>query len=396
MTQTASDQIYNEVYAQLGGSGFVYDLDKMAEHLGSLRADGLRLWYACKANPLSAILHTVKESGFSFDVASMGELEQVIRIGADPKKVLVTGPVKTKELLQRALEFGLEWFVLESPKQFQLLHSLSEELGRPVNALLRLQLSWDSREQSVLGGNEVTAFGMDPESWGEVKSSNYVHLRGVHVFQWGNLLEEEKIGLIWKRIAEVAKEFANEQGFPLDILDLGGGLGISYKDASRRVSWKVLQQKIREAKEISGAQEIWLELGRYAVGPFGSYVTQVEERKVVRGKNILLCRGGSHHLVRPALVGESFPAQVLGRSTDYLSTFEVHGPLCTSLDKLGTFSLPETVEAGDLMVFHQAGAYGFTESMPYFLCHDLAGEAVVKGGRISVVRKVENASSWMK
>lgn len=393
---TSKEQKYAQAYEHMGGSGFLYDLDEMKVHLQSLKSQGVRLWYACKANPLSAVLKTVKEAGLSFDVASKGELEQVIRAGADPKRVLLTGPVKTRELIQQALDFGMDWFVLESPQQFELLNSLAANSGRSVNALLRLQLSWELDTESVLGGNKVTAFGMDPESWGKVLSTDFVKLRGIHVFQWGNLLEEEKLGFIWKKIAESAKEFSRRQGFALDVLDLGGGLGISYEDPSKKVSWSHLEKKLQEAKALSGAGEVWLELGRYAVGPFGTYITQVEERKTVRGKNLLLCRGGSHHLVRPALVGESFPAQVVGRTSDSLGFFNVHGPLCTSLDHLGTYSFPSDTAAGDLLAFYQAGAYGFTESMPYFLCHEIAGEAVWKDGKITVLRKVEEASSWLK
>lgn len=375
-----------------GGSCYAYDLDSLGEHLRSIRADGVRPWYACKANPLSAVLEVVRESGFSFDVASPGELEQVMRAGADPANVLLTGPVKSESFLRRALELGVRWIVVESREQLSRISALSE--GREINVLIRLQLEWGAGK-SVLGGSELTAFGLPPEDWGKLPVLPGLRYRGVHVFQWGNIKSAAELAGIWARIAEEAKEFARAQGFTLEVLDLGGGLGIPYDREGVAFAWEEVKPGLARAREISGAKELWLELGRYAVGPFGYYLTKVEERKSVRGKNFLLCPGGAHHMVRPALVGESFPLRLEGKSGP-TGKFHVHGPLCTALDRLGTYELAESAAAGDLCVFSQAGAYGFTESMPYFLCHEGAAELVWRGGEWRVVRERAPAASWLR
>lgn len=375
-----------------GGSGYAYDLDALAKHLLSIRAEGVRPWFACKANPLSAILEVVKESGFSFDVASLGELEQVVRVGADPQKIILTGPVKTEAFLKRALDLGVCWFVAESREQLSNLSRLAE--GRELNILLRLQLDWAAGE-SVLGGSQITAFGLSPVDWGDLPALPGIHYRGVHVFQWGNIQAAEDLGAIWERIALVAKEFSAAQGFPLEVLDLGGGLGIPYDGEGLSFSWAAVVPWLQSARAISGAGELWLELGRYAVGPFGYYFTPIVERKTVRGENFLLCTGGAHHMVRPALVKESFPMRIEGRE-GATEKFHVHGPLCTALDRLGTFDLPATAAPGDLCVFSQAGAYGFTESMPYFLCHEGAAELIWRNGDWRVVRERTPASAWLR
>ncbi len=391
-----SDQSIAQIHERLQGSFFLYNLDEMAIHLQSLSIDGVRLWYACKANPLSAVLATVNEANLSFDVASLGELQQLIGLGVDSQKILLTGPVKQQQFLVRALEYGVEWFVLESPRQLARLQEMAARMDRKVNALIRLQLDWPQGEGSVLGGGEVSAFGMSPMDWGKVSSTANVAIRGVHVFQWGNVLVEEKLVVIWRRIADEAREFSKAQGFPLDVLDLGGGLGISYENPQERVDWDRLKSSFSELRRLSGAKEIWLELGRFAVGPFGSYVTAVEEIKTVKGEKFVLCNGGSHHLVRPALVKESFPARVLGKSSEQDEKMHVHGPLCTALDRLGTYDLPSDIREGDLLVFSQVGAYGFTESMPFFLCHELAGEVVWKNGDVRVAREVALPSFWLR
>ncbi|RZA04994.1 MAG: PLP-dependent decarboxylase [Proteobacteria bacterium] len=390
-------QNLTDAYARAGGSFYAYDLDAMGAHLSSLKAEGLRLWYACKANPLSAVLECVKESGFSFDVASLGELEQVLKIGADPKRILLTGPVKSDAFLLRAFAAGTEWFVAESHAQLHRLEKYAAAAGRPVNILLRLQLDWDSGAKSVLGGNKITAFGLGVEDWGNLPALAHLRYRGVHVFQWGNVLSAATLGEVWKRIAEVARQYSDAQGFALDVLDLGGGIGISYEEPGGMLEWESLLEPLAEARRVAGAGELWMELGRYAVGPFGTYVTKVMEKKNVRGESFLLCNGGSQHMVRPALVKESFPCRNLNSARSRpAKKFHVHGPLCTALDCLGSFSLPEDSAEEDLLAFSQCGAYGFTESMPYFLCHELAGEWAWQNGNWRELRKVEAAGSWLR
>ncbi len=388
---------FRKSHRELGGSFFAYDLDAMSAHLKALATPGLRLWYACKANPLSAVLECVHEAGFSLDVASIGELRQALRAGVPGARILLTGPVKSTAFLQLAFASGVRTFVAESRAQLEALQALALEHHCEVDVLLRLQLEWEGAEKSVLGGSGVSAFGLSPEDWGVLPEHSQLRYRGVHVFQWGNVLSVETLGKIWDRIAEEAKNFAGRQGFALDVLDLGGGLGISYKNPAEKIDWEKVRALLPRVRELSGAGELWLELGRYAVGPFGSYVTEVIEKKSVRGHSFLLCAGGAQHLVRPALVGESFPARVLEADPGApKEDFFVHGPLCTALDRLGTYSLPASTEAGDLLVFAQTGAYGFTESMPYFLCHDLAGEIVVKEGQTKILRPVQSAENWLK
>lgn len=389
-----SDESLKSMHRDLGGSFFAYDLDAMRIHLRGLQAEGVRLWYACKANPLSAVLQTVAEAGLSFDVASIGELKQVLAQGVAGEKILLTGPGKSDAFLREAFAAQVKTFVVESPEQLKRVGKLADEKKIKVDILLRLQLDWTGDATSVLGGSKLSVFGQSLEEWGPLPQSANLNYRGVHVFQWGNILSVHELTKIWLKIADEARSFAAKNNFTLDVLDLGGGLGISYQDSSR-LAWEELKPAFEQVKERSRAKEIWLELGRYAVGPFGHYVTEVLERKTIKGQKFLVCAGGSNHILRPALVNESFPARVLGK-VGLATKFFVHGPLCTALDRLGELELSQETGAGDLLVFSQSGAYGFTESMPFFLCHDLAGEVVLKDGAAKVLRPVVPASTWLR
>jgi len=100
-------------------------------------------------------------------------------------------------------------------------------------------------------------------------------------------------------------------------------------------------------------------------------------------------------MARPALVGESFPCEAFMNESTETKCFAVHGPLCTALDTLGEFNLPSNLKVGDWLEFKRAGAYGFSESMPYFLCHNLVGEAMIYQGELMVPRMPKTNLEWM-
>ena len=126
------------------------------------------------------------------------------------------------------------------------------------------------------------------------------------------------------------------------------------------------------------------------------YITKVVDRKKTYNKDVLVLEGGINHIARSALVNESFPIQLLRKSAAELKSFRVHGPLCTSIDFLGEYMLPVDIQVGDVLAFKQVGAYGFTESMQFFLCHSLPGEAIIHNGKIKIMRQIQTAQLWLK
>ena len=156
-----------------------------------------------------------------------------------------------------------------------------------------------------------------------------------------------------------------------------------------------VNELLREFKAEFKPQKIWMELGRYTVAGCGTYFTQVIDRKSVRGKEILVTDGGINHIARPALTGQPFPCSLFRQSSASESAFQVHGPLCTALDALGSFELPNDTAPGDWLAFSMAGAYGFTEAMPFFLCHNLPAEVTYYNGDLMTPRPVRSSADWL-
>jgi diaminopimelate decarboxylase len=376
---------------------FYYDLDKLQGHLEEMAQvlhPDIKLWYACKANPMSAILKVLRNLGFGIDIASTGEMHQVLNTGIKGQDLIATGPGKSKEYLSHLVKSGVENIVIESHNQLIWLNEVCHELNTQTNALLRLQLDWQEGK-SVLGGNSITPFGLDSQEWQKINIEDYPHIniKGIHIFQWGNILETDRLETIWRRCIEEAQSLAHSLDLRLEIIDLGGGLGVPYKDETP-LNFKEVHQLLVSLKEEYQLEKIWMELGRFAVAECGQYLTKVLDKKTVRGRDILVVEGGINHIARPALTNEAFPC-ISFRKSSASKEYHVHGPLCTSLDFLGAHELPTDIQIGDWIVFNQSGAYGFTESMPYFLCHGLPGEVIKYRDDLMIPRPPKTSYEWM-
>jgi len=386
---------------------FVYQLDALKTHLATLQQqDVIKLWFAVKANPLSKIIQTLDSEGFNFDVASTGELNQVLAQGIDASRILNTGPAKTKKQIAAFVKKGVNTFVVESLNQLNWLNEaiLEQEKSRYVDkpqVLLRVQLQWNEGEKNPLGGNSLTPFGLSVAEWQNIHVDNYpaLNLCGLHIFQWGNMLNNEKMFSLWSQMIAPLTDLAKSIGMTLDVLDLGGGLGIDYLGEGNTLSWSKIIEDLAIIKAEAGVKELWLELGRFAVAECGYYVVPVVDRKINYEQEQLVLAAGINHLIRPAITDQPFPVRILRKDFDEKNTemqhFDLHGPLCTSMDKLGHLPLPSDIAVGEQLVFGYTGAYGFTESMPFFLCHELAAEYVFQNGTLTQVRAAKSASSYL-
>lgn len=389
----------DELSSQLDTPFFVYDLDTLNAHLARLVTQTqVKLWYAVKANPLSKVIQSLDSAGFNFDVASKGELEQVLAQGINSERVLNTGPAKSPKQIKHFIERGVRIFVAESLNQVRWLNEQASLLNCQLQVLLRVQLRWPEGEKNPLGGDSLTPFGLGCDEWQALNTRDYPALNfdGLHIFQWGNMLSSDKLAELWSQMIAPLTQLADDLGINLKVLDLGGGLGIPYTLDAPTLSWDTLIDALAKIKRDAGVDELWMELGRYAVGECGHYATPVVESKLNYGQQQVILSGGINHLLRPAVTSQDFPVRLLRESNATTQAMSLYGPLCTALDCLGEHHLPKDLNEHDWLIFSQCGAYGFTESMPYFLCHELAAEYTLQNGQLTCVRQAEDASYYLR
>ncbi|MGH2445802.1 MAG: diaminopimelate decarboxylase family protein [Candidatus Limnocylindria bacterium] len=371
---------------------FVYDLDAVADRFQALREalpPRVDVAYAVKANPAAEVLHRVAELGLGADVASGGELSAVCRAGFDPERVVFTGPGKRDAELDAAAELPLRAVTVESLGEMERLRLAARRAGSRVRVMVRA--AGTDRGTNVIGAGNGR-FGM---RWVDLVEAARIadgtpelELVGMHRFEASNVLDADDLLGAARVTVEMASRLGREVGVNLDMVDLGGGLGIPYRDDDRPIDLAVLGAGLGRLLEdldrdphVAGAR-LLLEPGRYLVGPTGVYLARVIDVKTSAFGRVATIDGGIHHLLRPALVGQPHRIRLL--ETDAaerpIESVTVGGPLCTSLDVFARqIDLP-ALEPGDLVAILDAGAYGFTESMPFFLSHPLPAEVAISGG----------------
>lgn len=416
---------------------FVYRLDVARERFLALRAalpERVHLAYAVKSNPGPPLLAELARLGAWFDCASAGEVAAVgtardtatpptpasvteARAPADepgqvPGRMVFAGPAKSETDLRAALAAGARIQVdgIEDVARLAQWHHGPDPL--PVNVRVH-PLDGVSESDSIIGGSGPSAFGVDEEHLAEFVAACTDHpavrLSGLQVFSASNELDAAALLANHRTALGIGQRLQAQLGRPLDLIDLGGGLGIPYAEGSPELDITALGAGLGEllADNAWFTGSLVLEPGRWLSGPIGVYLTRVVRVKESRGTTFAVLEGGINHLLRPLMTGQSFPVRAVPARHGWLSdamtqapvseapgseapsseplipeprgTHALHGggertaytlagPLCTSLDRVGTAEL-ERVAPGDLLVFGQAGAYGFTQAMTNFLSH---------------------------
>ncbi len=380
---------------------YVYDLDLIARRIETLTAAlprGFRLAFAVKANPALAVLAHIAATGIGADIASAGELEAVLRAGFDPALVAMTGPGKRDEELRAAVAAGVGAVTLESPNELERLDAIAASLGRRQPVLLRLAVSEGSLERVRLISGAEGKFGMPlpvlREAAARAAASPSLELLGLHAFGASNLLDTSRLAGHVAELMDVARQVAEETGTPLRLVDGGGGLGIPYDEGEAPLDLEALGARLAELRaawdgdEVLRETEILLEPGRWIVGPAGALLLRAVDVKGDPKSPVVVLDGGINSAVRPALVHTEQRLAVL--AVDAASRDRVPvtatGPLCTGLDVLARGATLPRPQPGDLVAMLDAGAYGFTESMPLFLSHPTAAEVAVRGGQARLIR----------
>lgn len=337
-----------------------------------------RIAYAVKANPHPALLRRLAELGASFDCASGGELARVAELGLEPGRVFFAGPGKRQVELALALRMGAR-IQAEGWEDLARLESLAEG---PVDVNLRVHPDRGVEEdQRILGGAGPSAFGVDAEDAPALveraASLQRVRIRGLHVFAASNQRSAVRLLATHSMVFDLARALHERGGVPMDQIDVGGGLGVAYAVDQAELDLSALGDGLADllAAHPWFQGQLVLEPGRFLAAPCGVYLARVVRVKASRGETFAILEGGINHLLRPLLTGEAFPVRKVGGDGP-TRAYTLAGPLCTSLDRLGSVELPH-LAPGDLLAFGRAGAYGFTEGMPNFLSHPVPPEVWV-------------------
>jgi len=378
-----------------GTPTYVYSRAALSEHFTDYRdaLDGCDhlICYAVKANSNLGVLNLLARLGAGFDIVSAGELERVLRAGGDAGKVIFSGVGKLPDEMARALDVGIHCFNVESEAELEVLNRVAGECGKTANISLRVNPDVDANTHPYIStGLKENKFGIDihkaPEVYERARQLPHLNIVGVDCHIGSQLTETAPFIDALHRVLALVDDLT-ARGIDLKHLDLGGGLGVRYRD----------EQPPHPAEyigalrgELAGRElTLVLEPGRSIAANAGVLLTRVNYLKPGDEKNFAIVDAAMNDMIRPALYQAWLSIDpVRPRKNGEAMTWDIVGPVCETGDFLGK-DRELCIQPGDLLCVGSSGAYGFTMSSNYN-SRGRAAEIMVDGDRAYEVRRRES------
>ena len=396
---TVNDALYAEQVAlssiaeQFGTPCYVYSRAALTQSFNDLNtALGARehlICYAVKANPNIAILNVFAQLGAGFDIVSGGELKRVLAAGGDPAKTVFSGVGKSASEMRLALEAGVLCFNVESENELHRLNQIAGVMGKVAPVSLRVNPDVDAKTHPYIStGLKDNKFGVAyPDAlrlYRLTKSLPHLRVTGIDCHIGSQLTEIGPFVDALEKVLLLVDQLHAEQ-IPVSHIDLGGGLGIRYRDEVPPPTNSYAQALLDKLADYP--QKIMLEPGRLLVGNAGLLLTRVEYLKHGTDKNFAIVDAAMNDLMRPALYDAYHEIVPVIQRMASSRRYEVVGPVCESGDFLGHNRLLN-IHEGDLLAILSAGAYGMSMSSNYNT-RPRAAEIMVDGAQFHVIRPRE-------
>jgi diaminopimelate decarboxylase len=397
-----------EKIAKKAGTPFyLYSRRKIEENYQKLNTAFCKIphliCYAVKANSNLSILRMLKDSGSGFDVLSGGELYKVLKIKADPRKIIFDGVGKTKEEIEYAISNNILMFNAESPAELLIIDRAAKKFKKEVRASIRINFGTDPHaSHRYVNTSKGSKFGLEAgeakKIYMQAEKFKNLKLTGLHTHIGSQILEVKPFGVIFKLIFSFAEEL-RKKGVNLEYIDVGGGLGIPYEENENEFPLKEYAKAVSLLKNY----KVIFETGRFIVGNSAVLVAKVLYVKRSFGKTFIVIDSGMNDLLRPTLyssyhrivpvVRRRVPA---GRNKGQCTVrADIVGPVCETGDFFALDRKISLPEEGDFLAVREAGAYGFEMSSNYN-SHCRLPQILVKGKEYSVVREREKYSDLVR
>ncbi|MGC5699289.1 diaminopimelate decarboxylase [Pseudomonas sp. NFXW11] len=348
--------------------------------------------FAVKANSNLAVLNVLARLGAGFDIVSRGELERVLAAGGQAEKIVFSGVGKSRDDMRRALEVGVHCFNVESAEELERLQQVAAELGVRAPVSLRVNPDVDAGTHPYIStGLKENKFGIDIATAEDVyiRAAQLPNLEivGVDCHIGSQLTSLEPFIDALERLLDLVDRLA-ECGIYLRHIDLGGGLGVRYRDEEPPLAADYVKavRKRLEGRDLA----LVFEPGRFIVANAGVLLTRVEYLKHTEHKDFAIVDGAMNDLIRPALYQAWMDVSAVRPRAAEPRTYDIVGPICETGDFLAkerTLALAE----GDLLAVHSAGAYGFVMSSNYNT-RGRAAEVLVDADQAVEVRRRETVA----
>jgi len=394
----AENVAVSAIAEQFGTPTYIYSRATLERHWHAFDSafEGMphSVCYAVKANSNLAVLNVLARLGSGFDIVSAGELARVLAAGGRADHSVFSGVGKTVAEIQYALQQGVRCFNVESIAELSRINGVAADLNLRAPISIRVNPDVDAQTHPYIStGLKENKFGiaieLAEEVYQQAHAMDHLDVVGIDCHIGSQLTTVSPFVDALKRVLALIDALA-EQGIKLSHLDIGGGLGITYKNETppSPAEYSAALRDLLEGRDL----EILLEPGRAIAGNAGILVTQVEYLKPTEDRHFAIVDAAMNDLLRPALYQSWQEIQpVAENSSAQMQQYDIVGPICETGDFLGK-DRPLAIEAGDLLAIRSAGAYGFTMSSNYN-SRPRTAEIMVDGDTVHLVRERESIES---
>lgn len=377
----------NTTFKNIPLCAYIYDLSSLNNHLNHVCKhipNNCEMFYAVKANAEIDILSIIDKHCQGFEVASIGEIQQIYQ-QFPHAKIIFGGPGKTDQELRSCIESNVEFIHVESLYELQRLDHICQDLDKNINILIRLNIPFKgfSHTRLTMGG-KATPFGMDEAMLNQclnyLTRSKNIHLKGIHLHLASFQVDEKAHIKLIRQYIDYIHQLNHQHKLKLNHLNVGGGIGVKYEDKRHRFNWEYFFGKLNILlkKPKNTTLKLRFECGRSLSVYCGYYVAEVLDLKKSYDKTFAILRGGTNHFRTPYAQSHSHPFEVIKidawpknypRININNIKIDIVGQLCTPKDMLAYDQEIDSLSIGDIILFTHAGAYAWNISHHDFLSH---------------------------
>lgn len=390
------DVLIQDIAEEIGTPFYLYSYNTLRNHFlvfdEAFKDLPHVICFAMKANSNLSILKTLIREGGGLDIVSGGELYRALLAGADTRKIVYAGVGKTKEEIRYALESDILMFNVESPQELFLIDEVAEELNCKARVALRVNPDIDPMTHPYIStGLKTHKFGININNalkeYKLAESLEYIEIAGIHKHIGSQIVRISPFVDALKKIISLAKGLKDE-GINIKYLNVGGGLGITYKDESPPHPRDLASEIIPLLSDTD--YTIIFEPGRVIAGNAGILVSKVLYTKLSEEKKFLIVDAGMNDMIRPSLYNSYQEILPLKKnSASHKIVADVVGPICESGDFFARDRVIQDLKRDQLIALMSAGAYGFTMSSNYN-SRPRVPEVLVKGKEFFIIRQRES------
>ncbi len=384
---------------KFGTPAYCYSYKQLKENINNFKKNfksfSPLICFAIKSNTNVNLIKEIKKFGLGADVVSMGELMMAIKAGINPKKIIFSGVGKTSNEISYAIDKKIFLINAESKSEIMEINRIAKLKRKKIQIGIRLNPNTDAKTLNQIStGKKENKFGVNKKTFFEIinnfKNYKNIELKCLSVHIGSQILDHKP----YEKMLNVVSKILNQTNHKFEFIDLGGGMGISYDDNSKKLNYKKYNIAIKRFLK-NHKSKIIFEPGRSIVGNIGILISKIIYIKETEKKNFIILDAAMNDLMRPALYGTNHKIlPSIKTNINSKKTYEFVGPICESTDKFTTLKNFQKLKEKDLIVICDVGAYGMSLSSNYNL-RPKAIELLIKTSKIIVIKKRQKHKDLM-